>query len=195
MTEMNFRDTSNVTIRSTDSENLVEVARKIKTLRDDARASSNRLASAVENINNDPTLSDQGKKERIDALESDHTAQRKTNIATEKELIKRKIGELERRLDGFVGWSNDSIMAFRDAQDRAENIDDPDKAATVMARAVRTGDKTLAHALFRRAVDQRWDEARNAFAADNPTVAQLVHDVQKLHELHDNSFNRAVSYM
>lgn len=195
MTEMNFRDTSNVNIRSTDSENLVEVAMRIKTLRDDARASSNRHANAIEAINRDPSLSDVGKKERIDALESDRAIQRKANIANEKEIIKNKISELERRLDGFVGYSNDNIMAFRDAQDRAESIDDSEKAATVMARALRTKDSTLAHALYRRAAEHGWDDARRAFAADNPSVAQLVNDVQKLHELHDNSFNRAVSYM
>lgn len=195
MTEMNFRDGSNVNIRSTDSENLVEVARKIKAVRDDARASSNRHANAIDAINRDPNLSDQGKKEQIDALEIDRATQRTTGIATEKEIIKNKIAELERRLDGFVGYSSDNIMKFRDAQDRAENIDDPEKAARVMARAIRTNDTTLAHALYRRALEERWDEARQLFTAHSPAVAQIAQDVQKLHDLHNASFNRAVAYM
>lgn len=195
MTEMNFRDTSNITIRSTDSEHLVGVATQIKELRD-ANSNANREhARVIDAINNDPSLSDHGKQERIDALEADRTTQRRSSMEKEKQIIMNKIGELERLLDGFVGWSSENIMAFRDAQDRAESIDDPEKAATIMARAIRTNDKTLAHALYRRAVDQRWNDASRAFAADNPTVAQLVHDVQKLHALHDNSFNRAVSYM
>lgn len=192
---MNFQDTSNVTIRSTDSENLVAVAMRIKELRDSNSSANREHARAIDAINNDPSLSDHGKNERIDALEADRTTQRRKSIDEEKQIITNKIGELERRLDGFVGWSNENIMAFRDAQDRAENIDDPDKAATVMARAIRTNDRTLAHALYRRAVEHRWDEASRAFAADNPSVAQLVTDVQKLQALHDNSFNRAVSYM
>lgn len=195
MTEMNFRDGSNVTIRSTDSENLVEVARKIKAVRDDARASSNRHANAIDAINRDPNLSDQGKKEQIDALEIDRATQRTTGIATEKEIIKNKIAELERRLDGFVGYSSENIMKFRDAQDRAENIDNPEKAARVMARAIRTNDTTLAHALYRRALEERWDEARQLFTVSSPAVAQIAQDVQKLHELHNASFNRAVAYM
>ncbi len=192
---MNFQDTSNVTIRSTDSENLVAVAMRIKELRDSNSSANREHARAIDAINNDASLSEHGKKERIDALEADRTAQRRKSIDEEKQIITNKIGELERRLDGFVGWSNENIMAFRDAQDRAENIDDPDKAASVMARAIRTNDRTLAHALYRRAVEHRWDEASRAFATDNPSVAQLVTDVQKLQALHDNSFNRAVSYM
>ncbi|PRA83509.1 hypothetical protein [Microbacterium sp. MYb66] len=195
MTEMNFRDGTNVNIRSTDSENLVEVARKIKAARESARASSNSHANAIEAINRDPNLSDQGKKEQIAALENDRAAERKTGIASEKEIIRNKISELERRLDGFVGYSSDNIMKFRDAQDRAEDITDPDKAAKVMARAIRTNDTTLAHALFRRALEERWDDARHLFAADSPAIAQIAHDIQKLHELHDASFNRAVAYM
>lgn len=190
-----FRDTSNVNIRSTDSENLVGVALQIKELRDSNNNANREHARVIDAINHDPSLSDHGKKERIDALEADRTTQRRSSMDQEKQIIMNKIGELERRLDGFVGWSSENIMAFRDAQDRAENIDDPEKAATVMARAIRTRDTTLAHALYRRAVDQRWEDASRAFAADNPTVAQLVHDVKKLQELHDNSFRRAVSYM
>lgn len=192
---MTFSDGSNVNIRSTDSDNLVGVAMRIKELRDSNNHASREHTRAIDAINHDPSLSDHGKKERIDALEADRTTQRRSAMDQEKQIITNKIGELERRLDGFVGWSSENIMAFRDAQDRAENIDDPEKAATVMARAIRTNDKTLAHALYRRAVDQRWDDASRAFAADNPTVAQLVNDVQKLQQLHDNSFNRAVSYM
>ena len=190
-----LHDGEGVTIRETDSEHLVEVATRIKKLRDSNKASSKEHSRAIQSINNDPGLSDQGKKERIASLESDRAAQRKTAIATEKEIIKNKISEIERRLDGYVGYSSDNIMAFRDAYDKAESISDPEKAATVMSRALRTNDTTLAHALFRLAVEKRWDDARRAFANANPTVAQLVDDIQKLNALHENSFNRAVAYM
>lgn len=190
-----FRDTNNVTIRPTDSANLVEVATRIKTLRDTAKNATREHTRAIEAINNDASLSDIGKQERISELENTRNAQRKTWIASEKEIIANKITELERRLDGFVGYSESNIMAFRDAQDRAEAITDKDRAATVMARALRTNDKTLAHALYRRAVENRWAEAGNAFAAENPSVANLVNEVHKLNELRDASFNRTVAYM
>ncbi|MBN6192078.1 hypothetical protein JQN58_34920 [Aneurinibacillus sp. BA2021] len=192
---LTFHDSDGVTIRETDSEHLIDVGTRIKALRDSNKAASSEHGRAIQNINSDPALSDQGKKERIDELERDRDVQRKASIAAEKEIIKNKISEIERRLDGYVGYTSDNIMAFRDAQDRAENISDAEKAATVMARALRTNDRTLAHAVFRRAVENRWEEARRAFANENPTVAQLVGDIQKLNALHENSFNRAVAYM
>ncbi|WP_447652977.1 hypothetical protein [Microbacterium sufflavum] len=192
---LTFHDSDGVTIRETDSEHLIDVGTRIKALRDSNKAASSEHGRAIQNINSDPALSDQGKKERIDELERDRDVQRKASIAAEKEIIKNKISEIERRLDGYVGYTSDNIMAFRDAQDRAENISDAEKAATVMARALRTNDRTLAHAVFRRAVEERWDDARRAFANENPTIAQLVGDIQKLNALHENSFNRAVAYM
>lgn len=137
----------------------------------------------------------QGKKEQITELDKDRNAKRLQWIAEEKEIIANKITALERRLDGYVGYSESNIIAFRDAQDRAEAVEDEDRAATLMARALRSSDRTLAHALYRRAVENNWTEARNAFAADNPAVAGLVRDVHKLHALRAATFNRAVAYM
>ncbi|WP_168429354.1 hypothetical protein [Microbacterium sp. K24] len=195
MTTMEFRDGSNVTIGDAHSPELVDVAGQIKALREQSTASSNHHIRTVDAINNDPTLSDQGKKERITALETERSNERSAMIAQEKAIINNKITALERRLDGYVGYSESNIIAFRDAQDRAEAVDDADRAASLMARAIRNNDRTLAHALYRRAVEHNWTEARNAFAADNPAVAGLVRDVHKLQTLRDTPFNRAVAYM
>ncbi len=192
---MQFRDSDRVTIRDSDSAELVDVATKIQTLREKAKHSSNEHGRALDAINRDPNLSDQGKRERAAELEAARKTQRKAAMEQEKQIISDKITALERRLDGYVGYTSENIMAFRDAQDRAESISDGDKAATVMARALRTNDTTLAHAIYRRAVDARWTEAKQAFAAQNPAVAKLVNDVHKLEELRDASFNRTVAYM
>ncbi|WP_194763967.1 hypothetical protein [Microbacterium sp. UFMG61] len=184
-----------MTIRDSDSAELVDVATKIQTLREKAKHSSNEHGRALDAINRDPNLSDQGKRERAAELEAARKTQRKAAMEQEKQIISDKITALERRLDGYVGYTSENIMAFRDAQDRAESISDGDKAATVMARALRTNDTTLAHAIYRRAVDARWTEAKQAFAAQNPAVAKLVNDVHKLEELRDASFNRTVAYM
>lgn len=163
-----LRDGEGVTIRESDSEHLVEVATRIKELRDSSKASAKEHSRAVQSINNDPGLSDQGKKERIDALESDRAAQRKTAIATEKEIIKNKISEIERRLDGYVGYTSDNIMAFRDAQDRAENITSPEKAATVMAERF---EPTTGHSRTQSSVEQSRSDGMT-HAAPSPTRTQ-----------------------
>ncbi|WP_091226805.1 hypothetical protein [Microbacterium sp. 3J1] len=190
-----FRDSGAVTIHENDSAELVEVATRIKALRDTAKQSSQYHGRELDAISRDPNLSDQGKKERTADLEAHHKTQRHAAMAQEKQIINDKITTLERRLDGFVGYSSENVMAFRDAQDRAESIEDADKAATVMARALRTNDTTLAHAIYRRAVNNGWAEASRAFAAQNPTVAALVKDVRTLEKLRDAGFNRAVAYM
>ncbi|MFJ4175807.1 hypothetical protein [Microbacterium sp. NPDC089696] len=192
---LEYRNSSGITIHETDSPELVEVATKVQELRTAATQASNAHGRHIDAINRDEGLSDQGKKDRIADLEANRKVARLDAINREKKVITDKITALERRLDGYVGYSSDNIMAFRDAQDRAEAIDDADRAATVMARALRTGDKTLAHALYRRAVDNRWKEARGAFAQENPTVAGLVNDVHMLQKLHDDGFNRTVAYM
>lgn len=192
---IHYRDTDGVTIGENASSELVDVATQIKKLRETASVASREHSRQIDAINNDPALSDHGRKEKVAELEAARRAQRKALIAQEKEIINNKISALERRLDGYAGYSEANIMAFRDAQDRAEAIKDGDRAATVMARALRTNDRTLAHALFRRAVENRWQEARRAFAAENPTVASLASDVARLQQLRDESFNRAVAYM
>lgn len=195
MTPIQFRNSESTTISNNDSPELVDVATQIKAIRDKASQFSREHSRAVDAINTDPGLSDVGRKERIAELEQTRRTQRRALMEQEKEIITNKITALERRLDGFVGYSESNIIAFRDAQDRAEAIKDADKAAKVMDRALRTNDRTLSHAVYRTAVENGWGEARRAFAKENPTVASLVNDVARLTQLRDESFNRAVAYL
>lgn len=190
---MTFR-TDGVTIHDDESPDLMEVAGKIKQLRDSARHASRAHSAELAEIRHDPQLSDQGRTERISEVETAHASRRRTGIDTENEIIDNKITELERRLDGYVGYSNNDLVAYRDAQDRAEAVTDGDRAKKLMDRALRSNDRTLAHALFRVAVENNWDEARRAFTKENHTVAGLVNDVQKLRELR-NQFGRVVAYI
>ena len=189
-----FRDSEGITIHDDESPDLVEVAGKIKQLRDTAKQASRAHSADLREIQNDQQLSDQGRTERISEIETAYASRRRTGINTENEIIDNKIAELERRLDGYVGYSNNDIIAYRDAQDRAEAVTDKARAAKLMDRALRSNDRTLAHALFREAVEHDWTEARLAFTKANPTVATLVNDVQKLRTLR-NQFGRGLNYM
>lgn len=189
-----FHDSSGVTIHDDESPDLVEVASKIKPLRDTAKQASKAHSAELREIQNDQQLSDQGRTERIAEVEATYKSQRRSAINNETEIIDTKISELERRLDGYVGYSSSDIIAYRDAQDRAEAVDSADRATTLMNRALRSNDRTLAHALFRVSVEKQYTEARQAFAKENPTVATLVNDVQKLRTLR-NQFGRGLNYM
>ncbi|GAA1608505.1 hypothetical protein [Leucobacter chromiireducens] len=183
-----------VTIHDNESPDLVEVAGQIKQLRDTARQASKTHSAELADIRHDPQLSDQGRAERIADAETAYAAARRSRINAENQVIDTKITELERRLDGFVGCSENNIIAYRDAQDRAEAVRDNDRAAKVMDRALRSNDRTLAHALFREAVENHWEDAQRAFTKANPTVAALVNDVQKLRTLR-SEFGRGLNYM
>lgn len=188
-----LRTSDGVTIHGDESPDLIEVAGKIKQLRDTAKQASRTHSAELREIQQDPHLNEQGRTERTAEVEAAHKSQRRTGINTENEIIDNKITELERRLDGFVGYGSSDIIAYRDAQDRAEAVTDADRAVKLMERALRSNDRTLAHALFRAAVDNHWTEAQRAFARENPTVAALVNDVQKLHALR-NQFGRGLAY-
>lgn len=189
---VSFR-TEGATIHDDESDDLTEVAGKIKELRDNAKRASTRYSAELREIQQDPHLNEQGRTERTAEAEAAHKAQRQTGINTENEIIDKKIADLERRLDGFVGYASSDIIAYRDAQDRAEAVTDADRALKLMERAIRSNDRTLAHALFRTAVENRWTEAQQAFTRENPTVAGLVNDVQKLRALR-NQFGRGLAY-
>lgn len=191
---VSFRDSDGVTIHEDESPDLWEVAGKIKQLRDTAKQASRAHSADLREIQNDQQLSGQGRTERISEAETAYTSRRRSGISSENEIIDNKIAELERRLDGFVGYSSNDIIAYRDAQDRAEAVDSAERATVLMERALRSNDRTLAHALFRIAVEKQYAEARGAFAKDNPIVAALVNDVQKLRSLR-NQFGRGLNYM
>ena len=192
---INFRGSESTTITNNDSPELVEVATQIKALRDEGKQASRNHSRQVDAITNDPGLSDIGRSERIAELEQARRAERRSLMVKEKEIVENKIAALERRLDGFVGYSETNIIAFRDAQDRADAIQNAAQAAKVMDRALRTNDRTLSHAVFRKASENGWTDAARAFAKENPTVAGLVHDVARLRNLRDESFNRTVAYL
>lgn len=188
-----FRESGGVTIYDDESSDLIEVATKIRGLRASAKHASTTYSSERREIENDPHLNDHGRTERLAELETAAKSRRRTGIAEENEIIDKKIAELERRLDGYVGYSSSDIVAYRDAQDRAEAVTDKDRATKLMDRALRSNDRTLAHALYRAAVENHWTEAQSAFARENPAVAGLANDVQKLRDLR-NQFGRGLAY-
>lgn len=188
-----FRASDGVTIHDDESSDLIEVASKIKDLRDTAKRASQMMSADRREIQHDPQLSDQGRTERLAELEAAAASRRRASISKENEIIDNKIAELERRLDGYVGYSSSDIVAYRDAQDRAEAVKDKGRAAQLMDRALRSNDRTLAHALYRAAIENHWTEAQRAFAKANPAVAGLANDVQKLRNLR-NQFGRGLAH-
>jgi hypothetical protein len=155
------------------------------------------LAAQRKSIEADTRLSPEGKKEQVLAMAADARAAMAKLRAEEDKLVTDKLASLERTVMGSVGSLPSDVISYRDAQDRAERIESSDEASRLMARALRSGDKTLASAIAHKALDSGYREAYNAFAAENPANAEAAKDLAALRKHLDSlnsSFERTMTY-
>lgn len=145
-------------------------------------------------IDRDPNLTDAGKAE----MKKTKTAETRSLLNglrdQEKTLVASKVSDLQRQLDAKVGSTSTDIIAFRDAQERAERIDAAEDAERVMARALRNDDTTLAHAVFRRGIDHGWRGVVEQFTSAKPDSATAANDLTVLKRFQDDGLNRAMTY-
>lgn len=167
---------------------------EIEGLRAQGAALQKEHSTHVRNIDRDPNLSDAGKASaRNDALAS-YKPRASALRAKEEALITSKINDLQRQLESRAGLTSTDIIAFRDAQDRADRVTDASEALTMIQRAMRQGDTSLAHALFRRANEARWGDVMKAFLAENPTLDSVIRQLDWVTEFEQNKFPRTMAY-
>jgi len=161
-----------------------------------AEASQTQIAHGkiIAEINADTTLSAEGKRLRVSESNDSIKAHLQALKAREMQLVDDEITRLERLLDAKAGTTSSDIIAFRDAQDRAERISDWNEADRILERAERTGDKTLAHAVFRRALDSGWTSTTQAFAKANPDLAEAAKDLSTWKRFREPDMSRALAY-
>ncbi|KEP72893.1 hypothetical protein HR12_23490 [Microbacterium sp. SUBG005] len=64
----------------------------------------------------------------------------------------------------------------------------------MLKRALRNNDTSLAHAVFRRAIDAGWTTVTDAFIAEKPELSDVVRDLHNLKEIKQNSLVRTMNY-
>lgn len=173
------------------------VDNKIEAVRADAAQAQRNYQLTTDGIKNDRSLSAEGQATNLAAARELTAKQLKELRAKEDKLVTDKVEELSRRLAGSVGTDPSAVIAFRDAQDRAEALDDAHRAATMMERAIQTGDKSLAAALMRRALEANWNGVFQQYAAANPGSADDAKDLQTLRDFQTDlgkSLERAMIY-
>jgi DNA repair exonuclease SbcCD ATPase subunit len=122
----------------------------------------------------DADLAPFARKERSDEFH----AQAKKEMTAAREEYDRRLAELAGRARtsafGSAPASSDgaSIIAFRDAEDRAERLQHRDEAAAAMRRSLETGDRTMVKAIARKAHTRGWAD-----------VATMGADVDLLREV------------
>ncbi|MFJ6500867.1 hypothetical protein [Streptomyces virginiae] len=84
---------------------------------------------------------------------------------------------LNRKMFGSTGTADpNTMLARRDAADRAAAIDNPRIAADMLERAARDGDHTLAQAVAAHANSYGWTEVVDQYAAGNPEFAEAAQE-------------------
>ena len=104
----------------------------------------------------------------VEAMKKEFVAERNT-----------RRDDLHRSLFGASGRASASeLIADRDAQDRAAQLDSPDAAATMLARANRNGDGSLARATAEHAFQRGWSEIAQDYAdqAEKRSTLDMLND-------------------
>jgi len=167
---------------------------KVEGIRDRAKRVQKLLTDRIAEIESDPNLSDEGKKSATSEAKLLSKDELTRLRAEEESAVNEALDQLERRIEGQVGYSSTDIITFRDAQDRAERLKTSDEAERVLVRAIRSNDRTLAHAVFRRALEANWPTLVKIFADHNPSAAEAAQDMRTLTRFRDRSMERSVIY-
>jgi hypothetical protein len=188
-------DATEIRVYSTYSARLHRIAGEVMSLRKQADNSRSGTSSEIDRVKHDPTLSEEGKTLELDQIKERERPALKNLRDQEVALLESEARELDRRLDGIIGYAPSDLVAYRDAQDRAEALTDGDHAKRVMARALRSEDRTLAHAVYRRALEAGWNEPLADFKEKYPEAAGVANDLRAIRNLIDEGgFQRAVAY-
>lgn len=167
---------------------------QILNIRKEATTTQDRYTAESNRISRDSTISETYRAELLAKNKQAATDALKVLRDKEKSLVEDRAKDLERILDSKVGHTATDIIAFRDAQDRAEKIADADEAERIIGRALRSGDDSLAYAVFRRALDSRYANAINLFAAEKPNAAEAAKDLIDVRDEQESTMERAMHY-
>jgi hypothetical protein len=134
----------------------------------------------IKGINEDPRLTDLAKREQIAQI-TDETKPKLAELAAkEEQIVDEHVRYLQRQVYGTAGTSPEAVIMFRDAQERADKIEDQRPAMNAMQRALLNKDDGMAQALLGRAFDQGWGDVINAYATENPALRTYLTDLNDL---------------
>jgi hypothetical protein len=99
----------------------------------------------------------------------------------EVDSINTRRSQLQRRMFGHQGTADaQTVIARRDANDRAAKLDNPRVAAEMLQTAQMEGDTLMAQAIATRAAQAGWGDVLGAYSADRPGFQQAVEEYNSL---------------
>ncbi|MEV5353275.1 hypothetical protein [Streptomyces sp. NPDC052693] len=89
--------------------------------------------------------------------------------------------QLQRRMFGHEGTADaNTVIARRDANDRAAKLDDPRIAQEALHTAQMEGDALMAQAIATRAAQYGWSDVLGAYAGDRPGFQEAAQEYSQL---------------
>jgi hypothetical protein len=167
---------------------------QIDAIRAEAEQVQRTYSNQTKEVKANTTLSEEGKKLQLDAAYDSARTRARALLDKENSIVDAKITELETAIDSKSGNTSSDVIAFRDAQDRAERLDSSDDADKMLERAIRTGDRSLAHAIFRRALEANWSSTVQIFEKENPNLTDVVKDLRIMQNFKRRSMERTMQY-
>jgi hypothetical protein len=168
---------------------------QVDNIRAEAASTLASHSRQIDSVESDPHMNDEGKAAHKQQINEAAKASMTRLRQKENEAINMKVRDLEKVLDSKVGTTASDIIAFRDAQDRAERFDSHEDALKALERAIRTDDTVLAHAIFRRGIEANWRPVLAAFGNAYPDKQDLVGELAYLREAQTNTLARNMNYM
>jgi hypothetical protein len=152
---------------------LDEAKRKMSAIRDS-------LGREVDQIRNNSMYSECGRAQEIAKILLAHRRQAedlRSNFSTNNEDVRLK---LTAKLFGIPGNADPAtILVYRDAEDRAAKLTNPDEAATMLTRATEIGDTLLVRAVAGHAHSRKWQSVTESYA----DAAGLTDNLNELNNL------------
>nr|WP_314844339.1 hypothetical protein [uncultured Microbacterium sp.] len=173
------------------------LGKSMQALRNEAATIIGNYQRQRDAIRQDRLLSSEGKDQQITAIYAMTAARVKELYGKEDKLLADKIESLQRSLVTQLGSGSSDVIAMRDAEDRADRLEKSSEAARVLERAIRVNDRSLAHAIVRRASDAGWTDVVAQATTAYPSVGETLKDIADVNdEIHSpgQSLYRAMAY-
>lgn len=169
---------------------------ELTPLRAEVEQTRTRYTSERAAIESDPLLSDEGRKQQISELRDTTQSSLKALRSREDRQIRDSLSMLERLAFGSPAstLSQTDLVAFRDAQDRAEQLEDETQAKQRLAIAERSRDRNLTDAIVRVAVSKGWSSVLRAHETEHPEIGTYLRGMADIQRFQRNTFARTLAY-
>lgn len=109
--------------------------------------------------------------------------------AGEEKALRDRRASLQRSMFGATGNQDPStVIARRDANDRAAKLDDPRVAADALARAEMEGDTTMSQAIATRAAQYGWGDVLGAYTSTRPGFQRAAEEFNQTPDPDDTEY-------